>query len=163
MAGEDAWLAPNYFWSEKGDIKAHTLLQCCLLLGAKVDAWLCLGMAYCFENETDRELRPHVWVLAGERFRQCQAFRIRREAKTELSAFRRYMQQRHGANAAQSLGGRNEQEVFDNAIGKVPKKKTKVETKVDEQAEKKRRIQRRKRKLARAGRKAVGYEGRRRR
>ena len=40
------WCAPDYFLEQKkGDIKCHALLHCSLLLGIKVDAYVCVGQA----------------------------------------------------------------------------------------------------------------------
>eukprot|EP00947_MAST-08B_sp_MAST-8B-sp1_P004667 g4667.t1 len=60
------WCAPDYFLEQKkGDIKCHALLHCSLLLGIKVDAYVCVGQAM-ITNDGDDELTPHVWIMTRE-------------------------------------------------------------------------------------------------
>ena len=46
MGGEDAWVSPEYFTDmKKSGVSGHAVMLCSLLIGLKVDAWVCVGRA----------------------------------------------------------------------------------------------------------------------
>ena len=59
----DVWQAPNFFMElRKGDFEDHAIYLCNLLLGIKLDAYVCVGRLY----EAKRGDKRHVWVMVRE-------------------------------------------------------------------------------------------------
>ena len=59
----DVWQAPNFFMElRKGDFEDHAIYLCNLLLGLKIDAYVCVGRLH----DAKRGEKRHVWVLVRE-------------------------------------------------------------------------------------------------
>jgi hypothetical protein len=66
-ASPGSWCNPSYFLkSRKGDVRAHCLLQACLMIGLKVDAWVAIGEARLNDILGGKREGSHFWVLTRE-------------------------------------------------------------------------------------------------
>ena len=128
-----SWCSPNFFLkARKGDVQAHVLLQAGLLLGLKVDAWVCLGIAKISDVLSGKREGLHYWVLTRESTsRDCTEFYDDPEVKDKGAI--KFWEPSMGKNIVPLLPnrweGRDDELAYRLAIGKgaraVAKKKAK--------------------------------------
>ena len=71
VGGRDAWLEPPQFMEMRAaDTKSHVLLLASLLLGIKIDAYVCIGTVADVDPQTGElngaEPKMHVWLMTRE-------------------------------------------------------------------------------------------------
>ena len=69
VGGCDAWIEPpQLLETRQGDLKSHATLLASLLLGLKVDAYVCIGTVAQYDENGDAIGEPlkHVWVMTRE-------------------------------------------------------------------------------------------------
>ena len=71
VGGRDAWLEPPQFMEMRAaDTKSHVLLLASLLLGIKIDAYVCIGTVADIDPQTGElngaEPKMHVWLMTRE-------------------------------------------------------------------------------------------------
>jgi hypothetical protein len=70
VGGSDAWIEPPQFIEMRAaDIKSHVLLLASLMLGIKVDAYICIGTVDDIDVNTGLSTGPprtHIWLLTRE-------------------------------------------------------------------------------------------------
>jgi hypothetical protein len=70
VGGREAWLEPPQFMEMRAaDTKSHNLLLASLLLGIKVDAYVCIGTVADIDLKTGEQKGPptmHTWLMTRE-------------------------------------------------------------------------------------------------
>jgi len=70
VGGRDAWIEPPQFLEMRAaDVKSHVLLLASLMLGIKVDAYVCIGTVDDIDAKTGLVTGPprtHIWLMTRE-------------------------------------------------------------------------------------------------
>ena len=128
-AGPDSWFTPDYFLkARKGDVQAHALLMVCLLLGIKIDAWVCIGEAFVMDALDGKRQAQHQWVLTRESTSiDCQKWGDDEEYRETGSV--KFWEVALGKPIAPPMAnrweGRDDEKSYQIAIGKYKEKKMK--------------------------------------
>ena len=128
-ADPESWFSPDYFLkARKGDVKAHALLMVSLLLGIKVDAWVCVGEALVEDVLDGKRKSQHYWVMTRESTSiDCQKWGEDEEYKNTGSV--KFWEVTVGKPVVPPMAnrweGRDDEMAYQIAIGKYKVKKEK--------------------------------------